>query len=207
MKTKQTVIAVCITALFASGAVMAKEKWEYNEDKWDDTRSYGRVTIDKDSVSAWGPWEDFVEPAAGAPSVAFAGAGAGDPYRPITPIPPIPIPAGCGDGEWCGYMALAIDYKKSKNKCYPSFLDRFEPAEIALQFEQPDSKYFDWLGKGGVNLVLRSDLPDYGSAGMETGMVPVWFFGKQGWFDGHAHDPYISLEGGVIPPQVSGSQK
>lgn len=193
MKTQRTLIAMCVAALFTSTAAIAKDKWEYHESAWDSAKSYGNVTIGSDSVSQWGPWEDFVEPAAGGPTIAFIGGGSGDPYRPI---PPIPV-GGCGDGEWCGYMAISNDY--SPNSYYgryrtPPYINRFEAADIALQFDQPES---GWRGHGGVNLILRSDLSDYGAtAGMETGMVPVMFWGKQGWFDGHAHDPYVSLEGG-----------
>ena len=106
MKTKQTVIAVCIATLFASGAVMAKEKWEYNEDRWDDTRSYGNVNIDQDSVERWGPWEDFVQPAAGAPSIAFLGAGAGDPYRNLPQTNRVADDV-CRAGDWCGYAVFS----------------------------------------------------------------------------------------------------
>ncbi|MBU3908132.1 MAG: hypothetical protein KJ719_13865 [Gammaproteobacteria bacterium] len=102
MKTKRTLIAVCIATLFASGAVMAKEKWEYNEDKWDDTRSYGGVNIDQDSVEKWGPWEEFIQPAAGAPSIAFMGAGVGDPYRTLPQTNRIAEDV-CRAGDWCGY--------------------------------------------------------------------------------------------------------
>lgn len=109
MKTQRTLIATCIAALFASSAVMAKDKWEYNEDKWDDTRSYGSVNIDKDSVQQWGPWEQFVEPAAGAPSIAFLGAGLTDPYRSLPQTNPVPVDDVCRAGDWCGY-AVYVNY-------------------------------------------------------------------------------------------------
>jgi len=100
MKPQRTLIATCIAALFASGAVMAKDKWVYNEDKWDDTRSYGSVNIDQDSVQQWGPWEQFVEPAAGTPSVAFLDGALTDPYRNI---PKTVADDVCRAGDWCGY--------------------------------------------------------------------------------------------------------
>lgn len=91
MKTKQAVIGVCVAALFASSAAIARDKWDYSEGAWDKTQSYGQVTVAQDSVQQWGPWEQFVEPAAGAPSgVQFAGAGSGDLYRPILVIPEAP---------------------------------------------------------------------------------------------------------------------
>lgn len=103
MKTQRTLIATCIAALFASSAVMAKDKWEYNEDKWDDTRSYGSVSLDKDSVQQWGPWEQFVEPAAGAPSIALLGAGVSDPYRNLPQTNQVKVDDVCRAGDWCGY--------------------------------------------------------------------------------------------------------
>jgi hypothetical protein len=71
MKTQRTLIATCIAALFVSSGVMAKDKWEYHEAAWDNTKSYGNVSIGRDSVQQWGPWEDFVQPAAGGPSIGF----------------------------------------------------------------------------------------------------------------------------------------
>lgn len=205
MKAKRTLIAACIAALFASGAVLAKDKWEYHEDGWNKTRSYGSVMIGEDSVDRWGPWEEFVEPAAGAPSIGFLGAGGSDPYNPIpNPIPPV---AGCGEGEWCGYIAFGLNYDsrygygggKKGGYHLPPYLNRFVPGEIALQFEQPESGYFgDWWGPGGVNLVLTSDLEGIAGAGSETGMIPSFFFGKQGFFKGFDGNKwnYVKIEGG-----------
>lgn len=209
MKTNRTLIAACIAAIFASGAVIAKEKWEYHEEGWEKTKSYGSVTVAQDSVNQWGPWEEFVEPAAGAPSIAFLGAGAGNPYNPIpNPIPPA---GGCGAGEWCGYMALSLTFHEPKYDKYwvktgkhsgywvyePRFLDKFAAAEIALQFK-PSAGSDPWGGYydvGGVNLRLLTDLLPYASAGAETGMVPVKFFGQQGKF--YEIDPnYKTFDGG-----------
>lgn len=209
MKAKRTLIAACIAAIFASGAVLAKDKWEYNEEGWNKTRSYGSVMIGEDSVERWGPWEEFVEPAAGAPSIGFLGAGGSDPYKPI----PTPIPTGCGEGDWCGYIALSTMFDGDRygtKKQYvwpwgwkwvtdytkPQFLFRFAAGEIALQF-QPSDGPLPWGGPwdvGAVNLVLLTDLPG-SPAGSETGMVPVKFFGQQGKF--YEIDPnYKALDGG-----------
>lgn len=88
MKKSRVLISVCIAGLFAAGTVSARDKWEYNEGSWDKTQSYGEVTVAQDSVQQWGPWERFVEPAAGEPSgVQYAGAGSGDLYRPLLSIP------------------------------------------------------------------------------------------------------------------------
>lgn len=209
MKTNRTLIAMCIATMFASGSLCAKDKWEYHTDGWEKMKSYANVVIANDSVQKWGPWDEFVEPAAGAPSIAFIGAGAGDPYKIIpNPIPPNPE-VGCADGAWCGYMAVQLMEKEyySYRKHGRTYWDwRWErvgdvlPAEIALNFEpsagsDPWGGYFD---KGAVNLRLLTNLPEYGvSAGAETGMVPVEFNGLQGWFDPPRHfEGDISLEGG-----------
>lgn len=104
MKTKRTVIAACIATLFISGTVFAKDKWEYHESGWNNVNSYGKVVIAQDSVNQWGPWESFVEPAAGAPSVAMPGATGSDPYRTI----PTTVVANdvCQSGDWCGYAVF-----------------------------------------------------------------------------------------------------
>lgn len=90
MKTSRMLIGVCLASLFVAETGFARDKWEYNESAWDKTQSYGQVTVAQDSVQQWGPWEQFVEPAAGAVGAAgvqFAGAGAAELYRPILAIP------------------------------------------------------------------------------------------------------------------------
>lgn len=88
MKTKRMVVAVCVASLFASSAAIAREKWDFNEAAWEKSQSYGQVSVAQDSVGQWGPWEQFVEPAAGGPAgVQYAGPGARDLYLPILSIP------------------------------------------------------------------------------------------------------------------------
>lgn len=75
---------------------------------------YGDVTIAQDSVSVWGPWEEFEPPAAGPlarDTVSLAPTR--EPYRPlpattISPADPSPSPdpivtLGCVAGSLCGY--------------------------------------------------------------------------------------------------------
>lgn len=91
MKAKQVLIGACVASLFSVGSAIARDKWEYNESAWDKAQSYGAVTVAQDSVQQWGPWEQFVEPAAGVSAgVQFAGGGSGDLYRPILVIPETP---------------------------------------------------------------------------------------------------------------------
>ena len=209
MKTNRTLIAMCIATLFASTSLQAKDKWEYHTDGWEKTKSYANVMVSNDTVQKWGPWEEFVEPAAGAPSIAFLGAGAGDPYNVLPkPIPPTPE-VGCPAGEWCGYIAVQLKER------YGGYGDGYGRSyyggggwhnvgdavggEIALQF-QPSDGPLPWGGpwnEGAVNLRLLTSLPDFGiGAGAETGMIPVEFNGYQGWFDSLKYEGDISLEGG-----------
>lgn len=92
MKTKNILIGACIASLLSSGMVFARDKWDYNESGWNQTSSYGEITVAQDSVQRWGPWESFIEPAAGfSAGVQFAGAPAGDVYRPTFTVPNVQV--------------------------------------------------------------------------------------------------------------------
>lgn len=113
MKTKQTIIASSIALMMCAsyGASAAQKQIEYHEDQWGNVMAYGSTPIASDSVAAWGPWADFVQPAAGAPAVGFLALGAGEAYRPlpipIVPIVPIvPVASGCEAGMACGYAVF-----------------------------------------------------------------------------------------------------
>lgn len=118
MKYNHTIIATCIVAAFASSPAFAKDSRHFHEDDWGKTRSYAAVMISQDSVDNWGAWGDFVEPAAGAPSLAtMPGMGGGNSYRnnPITVLSP---DQGCAAGTWCGYAI----YKIGKHSPYQAGL-------------------------------------------------------------------------------------
>lgn len=120
MKTQNTVIALSLAFAFAAshGAWAAQKDWEYHEDNWGQVISYGKTPISNDSSSEWGPWSEFIEPAAG-PVVPFLAETEGDKYRPyynpltpppsVTPgTPPVepPFPPAvdtCPPGVACGY--------------------------------------------------------------------------------------------------------
>ena len=91
MKTKQTILASSIALMMCAsyGASAAQKQIEYHEDQWGNVLAYGNTPIAGDSLAEWGPWADFVQPAAGAPSVGFLPLGAGEVYRPL-PVPVIP---------------------------------------------------------------------------------------------------------------------
>lgn len=166
MKTKRTIIAACIATLFISGTVFAKDSWEYHESGWNNVKSYGKVVIAQDSVGQWGPWEDFVEPAAGAPApVAMPGMSGGDQYRNnpdiiVIPTPtPTPDAKGCAPGAWCGY-AIFKDSTKVKQSGGWSYLTSsyegdkcstkpYSPGLFTLMLT-PDKMPVAWYGTRGT---------------------------------------------------------
>ena len=93
MKTKNALIAASVALAFAaSHGAWAKDKnWEFHVEKWNQVISYGKVPIADDSVSQWGPWSEFVEPAAG-PAVPFLAATEGEPYRPVPTVATLATP-------------------------------------------------------------------------------------------------------------------
>lgn len=186
MKTKRTIIAACIATLFISGTVFAKDSWEYHESGWNNVKSYGKVVIAQDSVGQWGPWEDFVEPAAGAPApVAMPGMSGGDQYRNNPDIIIIPEDKGCAAGAWCGYAIFKNSTKvRNDGGWYSSFNSerdgygskKFSPALFTLWL---NSNEFP-IPEGGVpgtaswNLdPLSSVAPNFDSSGLPP--IPVYF--------------------------------
>jgi len=191
MKTKRTIIAACIATLFISGTVFAKDTWEYHESGWNNVKSYGKVVIAQDSVGQWGPWEDFVEPAAGAPApVAMPGMSGGDQYRNnpdiiIIPTPtPTPEDKGCAAGAWCGYAIFKNSTKVTYDGgWYSSFSSeggghgstKYSPGLFTLwlnanEFPIPEG---GTPGTASWNLdPLSSVVPNFDNSGSPT---PVYF--------------------------------
>jgi hypothetical protein len=160
MKTRQTIIAASIAALLLSGNALAKENREFHEQLWDQIKSYGDVLLAEDSVGNWGPWADFVEPAAGAPSPALLpGAGGSDPYKniPNTIVPNTVTETGCAAGSWCGY---SIFTQSESGNITPSLLEskvarkqtQFSGGLFALTLTPPDAIQ----GEGNVSWRLTS---------------------------------------------------
>lgn len=127
MKTKQTIIATSVALMLCAsyGAYAAQKPFEYHESQWEKVLAYGSVPIARDSAAEWGPWADFVQPAAGAPSVAFLPPGAGEAYRPLPqgslpdlpPVIPPVVSSGCEAGMACGY-AVFRNYSYSYGNGY-----------------------------------------------------------------------------------------
>jgi len=157
MKTYyKTTIALGIALAFsASNAALAMEKdWKFHEDKWQEVISYGAVPIANESSGEWGPWSEFIQPAAG-PAVPFLGQAEGDLYRPIPPvIPPIldtcPAGAACGYAIYKnkgGYEVSTLGYNNGENNGY---YHGYYPATFIAYptFGEPEDLYWHSWYKG-----------------------------------------------------------
>lgn len=108
MKFQKTLIAASLLGLCASGNALARGTNDLHENQWHQTTSYDQVSVNDDSVQNWGPWGNFVEPAAGGPlfnPAQMPGASNGDAYR-ILPTPQqiqSLQASACGTGALCGY--------------------------------------------------------------------------------------------------------
>ncbi|MBS1139048.1 MAG: hypothetical protein H6R13_501 [Proteobacteria bacterium] len=208
MKTKRTIIAACIATLFISGTVFAKDSWEYHESGWNNVKSYGKVVIAQDSVGHWGPWEDFVEPAAGAPApVAMPGMSAGDQYRKTPDIIVIPEDKGCATGAWCGYAIFrnSADQRESYNeRSYYKPSNPWTGALFTLMPTPDDPSITAGEGRGPGSIAWQLDslgaiLPTFSES---AGAIPA-DFGGGWWFTGddglhHFHtDAYAADVNGV----------
>lgn len=196
MNTQKTIIAASIAAIFAaSGAAMAKEKWEYHEDAWGDTKSYGNTTVAQDSVGDYGPWKEFAPAAGPVPVINFLGASAADPYRTLPQTTQTPQP-GCGEGAWCGYAALYGEVYSSGSE--GSLRVEHQPYDIALTHQAPGE---GWYGEGALNFTIVGGPGLPPGVATETGFIPTSFYGAPGSFYGKVDesDYYLfiqSIDGG-----------
>lgn len=192
MKTKRTVIAACIATLFISGTVFAKDKWEYHESGWSNVHSYGKVVVAQDSVNQWGPWEDFVEPAAGVPSpIAMPGMSGSDPYRNN---PVVVVTEGCAAGAWCGYAIYrnsSTGGQEILTRSYYKPSDPWSAGLFALTPTPDDPSITAGSGRGEGNVFWRvtplgATDPTFSDSGAS---IPADFGGGYGWYrdDGLHH--------------------
>lgn len=164
MKTYyKTTIALGIAIAFsASNAALAMEKdWKFHEDKWQEVISYGTVPIANESAGEWGPWSEFIQPAAG-PAVPFLGQAEGDQYRPIPPvIPPTPpvVFDTCPAGAACGYAIYKnkggnVEYRSSGENSH--YYNGYYPATFIAYptFGEPDEGKWGTKGELDVNFSL-----------------------------------------------------
>ncbi len=104
-------------ALLSQPAIAAKVGKQYHEEEWKKTKTYGNTIIAEDSTTEWGPWKQFIQPAAGplaiAPMPGMRSDGANY-YRPesveeyspkytLDRDDPVAVDT-CQGGDWCGYM-------------------------------------------------------------------------------------------------------
>lgn len=209
MKTKHTVIATCIATLFFSGAVFAKDSWNYHENEWNSVKSYGKVAIAQDSVEQWGPWEDFAEPAAGliAPA-SLLGFAKNEPYRNNPDVNPTPQPSGCAAGAWCGYAIFKNSQQNEYSMYYSEGSKHHSNPWTAALFtlmptpDDPSITAGDGRGPGSIFWELTSlgtTQPTFSDAGAA---IPAdfgggyWFLGDDGLHHYHT-DQYLVEANGV----------
>lgn len=222
MKTKRTIIAACIATLFISGTVFAKDSWEYHESGWNNVKSYGKVVIAQDSVGQWGPWEDFVEPAAGAPApVAMPGMSGGDQYRNNPDIIIIPEDKGCASGAWCGYAIFkdstkikqigGWDYRSMSYEGDGYSFKKYSPALFTLMLTPdgvlPNNKWWGTSGTASWSLdpLNGADAPNFADSGSPQAVKFYEYlnhFHEQGegssTIDGVSHGPNWSGEAAAM---------
>lgn len=165
-------------ALLSQPAMAAKGAKKFHEEEWKKTKTYGNTIIAEDSTSRWGPWEKFIQPAAGpltiAPMPGMPADGARY-YRPgsVDEFSPKYSLAGgdvgaCQSGEWCGYMAYTIftDGPGSEEGIRAGRIGlSLKSAEIPGAFET-----------NGTAAYRFSDLNDPNTVVYESGEVPVKFW-------------------------------
>jgi hypothetical protein len=187
---RNLLLAGIFLALMGQGAMAGEGKRIFHEEKWKDTMAYGRIIISEDSAKEWGPWTEFVQPAAGGmtlaavPQVTTDGPSyfrpeSADEYSPkyTQVVGPPPVTEGfCQAGEWCGYAAY---------QNYSEEYDEYEedygpyPGRIGITLSPADG------GEGNASWRLVSLFgapnPNYG----ESGEMEAWWYNGLGNFDAY----------------------
>jgi len=180
MKTKiqKTIIATSIAALFmAPIAAFAKEKdkWEYHEDKWGQVKSYGDVPLSRDSAGEWGPWSEFVQPAAGGPSVGLLPQVGGERYRTLPAVNQNQPNPQASDVR--GYAAYINDsYSYGEGYSYSN--TGHHPGRIALSLFAPESGQ----GEGAASFQITGFPGELAPLQGDSGILPSNFDGPVGVF-------------------------
>lgn len=141
-----------LSFVLASQTVAADKKWTFHEDKWNDVMAYGTISIPEDSATQWGPWTQFVQPAAGPPAVLPSIPTDGTAYfRPESAdeySPKYSLEEGfCRAGEWCGY-ALYKNYSKTG-----------EDSVSAESYNGGYHKNYPYAGRIALTLTVNPDQP------------------------------------------------
>ncbi len=186
-------------ALLSQPALAAQKSKQYHEEEWKKTKTYGNTIIAEDSMTEWGPWNQFVQPAAGplaiAPMPGMRTDGASY-YRPesVEEFSPKYRLAGvdvdvCQGGEWCGYMAYSTYSYSSDDEGDGSEGGPY-PGRIGLRLTPDDPSAYDTDGTVAYRV---SNLYDPGTVVNESGEIPVEF-----WFLANFTTPRVKGLGHVI---------
>lgn len=198
-------------ALLSQPALAAKQGKVYHEEEWKKTKTYGNTLIAEDSTTNWGPWKQFIRPAAGplaiAPMPGMRSDGANY-YRPETVEEYSPKYTldekkelaidPCQGGEWCGYMA----YKSTTvipprgDRTWPVYLKGGPvPTRMTMGFAAPDGAE----GVGTVTYALTGltdhELNDLEGEIYNSGDITVAFYGSLANFNDNA--PYSTSFNGA----------
>jgi len=138
-------VAGLAISLAGQTAMASEKKWIIHKDKWKDFMAYGTIPIQEDSPTEWGPWTQFVQPAAGPVAVLPSMPTDGTAYfRPesadeYSPKYDLDLEEGfCKGGEWCGYAVYTNASSDAGVKSRSGPL----PGRIALTLT-PDEKVPD----------------------------------------------------------------
>jgi hypothetical protein len=199
---KNLMLAGLSVALLSQPVMAETKKWTFHEGKWKDVKAYGKTTISEDSAREWGPWTEFVQPAAGPiplvalPQISTDGPSyfrpeSADEYSPkYTQVAPV---EGLCQSGWCGYAALIGGVYHPEGD---SIWIEHQPFDIALEHQAPSD---GWDEDGAVNFIVLagSGLPE-GQPPAETGFIPSSFYGAPGTFDGsiETSNAYLYINGG-----------
>jgi hypothetical protein len=205
-------------ALMSQPAIAQGKKWVYNEESWKDIKAYGRVVISEDSAREWGPWTEFVQPAAGAiplvvlPEIHTEADGAqyfrpesADEYskkytEPVVAQPPT--------GAWYGYSVYERYYERYdydeeggyKNEYYGPY-----PGKIALRLIPDDPNTVTVDGGDGEGTVSYTMTDLEGNPVHQSGDIPANFDDGLPEFEAEKSDEssYDEINGYPVYPPVT----
>jgi len=190
-------------ALLSQPALAAKGGKQYHEDEWKKTKTYGNTVIAEDSATEWGPWKQFIQPAAGplaiAPMPGMRSDGSNY-YRPesveeyspkytLDKEDPIinPVVDPCQGGDWCGYMV-----QRSTNRITPttdSGSITYErgssvPTRMTIGFDAPDGLEGEGTLVYALTRLTDHYLEDVEGEYYNSGDIPVEYDGLLAHFYG-----------------------
>lgn len=207
---KNLMLAGLSVALLSQPVMAEAKKWTFHEGKWKETKAYGRTIISEDSAREWGPWTEFVQPAAGPtpvaalPQVTIDGPSyfrpeSANEYSPKYTLP-VPPPVS---GEWQGYAAYqSSDYGYGEGY-YENEYGPY-PGRIALRLSPNDPNTVTVDGGAGEGIVSYRITNLDGAPVYQSGDIGAEFYDGLSEFDANAQTydessySYESIDG--YPP-------